>query len=224
MPCREIAPRAQRFRIFWMMAARFALGVLVAGCSPSPEFHPLPQGARVVVLGDSLVAGYGLAPEKAWPHLLAERSGWRIENAGVSGNTSAQGLDRLRAILGQGEAPEAVMVLLGGNDMLRRADEHVTRNNLRDAIAAVRAAGAQPILIAVPRPSLGAAFLRDLEDADFYSDVAKETGTPLIGSVLSDVLSRPDNKLDRLHPNEVGQRKIAELMVAKLSELGFLRR
>lgn len=200
------------------------LAVALAACSPAPPFPPLPADARVVVLGDSLVSGYGLSVERAWPAILSRAVGWRLDNAGVSGNTSEQGLARLADYLDTESPPAAVIVVLGGNDMLRKIPEGETRANLAAAIEQIRGAAAIPILVAVPRPSLAGAVLNELDDADFYAALAAEAKVPLIDSVFSDVLSDPALKLDRLHPNDAGQEELARRIADSLRELGLLGR
>lgn len=205
----------------WYLGVLLFAG-LVAGCGPSTKQSAFPAGSKVLVLGDSLAAGYGLSPDQAWPALLAGATGWSVENAGVSGNTAAQGLERLIARLEDGEIPVAVFILLGGNDMLRKVPEAETRANLDEAIRRIRLAGATPILIAVPRPSLTGAVLQSLDDAQFYSELAESNRVALIESIFSDVIGDPALKLDRLHPNAAGQREVARRLVADLRAKGFV--
>ncbi|HEY5762139.1 MAG TPA: GDSL-type esterase/lipase family protein [Rhodocyclaceae bacterium] len=193
----------------------------LAACSPSPPFSPLPTNARVLVLGDSLVSGYGLSVQRAWPALLSQTTGWQIENAGVSGNTSEQGLARLPDYLDVESPPAAVIVVLGGNDMLRKIPEAQTRANLATAIEKIRRVAAVPVLIAVPRPSLAGAVLQSLDDADLYAELAAESNVPLIESVFSDVLSESALKLDRLHPNDAGQQELARRIADAMRKLGL---
>jgi lysophospholipase L1-like esterase len=202
--------------------ALVALVALTAACGRSPSHTALPAGTRVLVLGDSLAAGYGLSPEQAWPALLEKETGWSVENAGVSGNTTAQGLERLESRLAAGDLPAAVFVLLGGNDMLRRVPEAETRANLTETIRQIREAGATPILIAVPRPSLAGAMLQGLDDAAFYAELAEANRVALIEAVIADVLSDPALKLDRLHPNADGQQEVVRRFVEVLREIGLL--
>jgi acyl-CoA thioesterase-1 len=211
-------------RASWFWVVLLWLSLVAAGCGkPAPRLPPLPPQAVVVVLGDSLAAGYGLPASAAWPALLAAESGWQVINAGVSGDTSAQGLARLGALL-DAHSPAAVLILLGGNDMLRQLPERDTRANLLAAIEQARSAGAQPLLLAVPRPSLAGAALRSLDDAEFYGEIAERAGVPLIAGVFAAVLADPENKLDRLHPNAAGQREIVRRMVPILRDSGLLAR
>ena len=100
---------------------------LLAACS-GKQAEPLPPGTVVLALGDSLTAGYGLAPEQAWPARPAEKTGWKIVNGGVSGDKTGDALARLPALLDE-HAPKLVLVTLGGNDMLHKLPETQTRGN-----------------------------------------------------------------------------------------------
>lgn len=208
----------------WRLGCIVWLFFVLTACSPAPPFSPLPANARVVVLGDSLVSGHGLSIERAWPALLSRETGWQVENAGVSGNTTEQGLERLADYLTVEPPPVAVIVVLGGNDMLRKLPEAVTRANLSAAIEQIRGAAAVPVLIAVPRPSLAGAVLQNLDDADFYSELAALNQVPLIELVFSEVLSEPALKLDRLHPNDAGHQELARRIADGLRDLGLLAR
>ncbi|HMM55131.1 MAG TPA: arylesterase [Candidatus Desulfobacillus sp.] len=193
---------------------------LLAACGAKEKAAPLPRGSTVLALGDSLTAGYGLDPAQAWPALLAAATGWRIVNAGVSGDTSAGGLARLPALL-DANTPRLVLVALGGNDMLRHLPEDETRANLARIIALARSRGAHVVLLAIPKPSIAGAVFRSLSDAPFYDELAREQGVPLLAGALADVLSDPDLKLDQLHPNAEGQHRLAEKLFDALSRLGF---
>lgn len=202
----------------WLLA--LWLGVVLAGCGDGRKAEPLPRGAVVIVLGDSITAAHGLSPEQAWTSVLAAQTGWQVINAGLSGDTTGGGRARLPALLDE-HRPAAVIVELGGNDMLRRLPASQTSANLEAMLAAIGAAGARPILMATPQPSIAGAVFANLSDAPFYADVAKRQGVPLIADVLADVLSKPDYKLDHLHPNAEGQRRVGEAAVKALRKLGL---
>ncbi|MCX7628069.1 MAG: arylesterase [Methylophilaceae bacterium] len=202
--------------IFWLL-----LLALLAACS-APRHAPIPAGATVLVLGDSLSYGTGAAAGEDYPTLLASRTGWNVINAGVPGDTTEGGLKRLPDLL-EAHAPQLLLVELGGNDFLRRVPLPQIRNNLKAILAQARVHGVPAVLVAVPRPNLFGAALRSLSDDPLYAELAAETHTPLIADVLSDTLSKNELKADPLHPNAEGYRKIADDMVDALKELGFLR-
>ena len=195
--------------------------VLLASCS-SPTEAPVAHGSTVVVLGDSISAGYGLTPEQSWVAHLGTASGWRMVNGGVSGDTSAQGLARLPALLEE-HRPAVVLILLGGNDFLRKQSLTELRANLSAIAAQSRQAAARPVLVAVPAPSIAGAALRSLSDHEVYADLAGDLKVPLVDDAVAGVLSRPEWKLDALHPNAEGHRELAARVAKKLRTLGMLR-
>lgn len=194
---------------------------LLAACSPE-KAAPLPPGSVVLALGDSLTAGHGVAPEQAWPALLAARTGWKIVNGGISGDKSGDALARLPPLLDE-HAPKLVLVTLGGNDMLRKRPEEETRANLARILELARGRDAQPVLLATPRPSVAGALFQSLSPPAFYAEIAEERKVPLIGDAVSEVLSDPDLKLDPLHPNAEGHAALAGKAFDALRKLGYVR-
>ncbi len=208
----------------WEVAVRagFAAALLLLAACGQPRHPPLPAGSPVLVVGDSISAGYGVAPEEAWPARLAAATGWQVTNAGVNGDTTADALARLPELM-ERHSPRLVLVEIGGNDMLRRIPESEIAANLDRMLAQIAERGAQPVLIGIPRPSvLGAAFSR-LTPAEFYEETANRNRAPLIGEAASEVLSAADLKLDPLHPNAAGHARLAEAARAELERFGFLR-
>ena len=195
--------------------------VLTAGCG-KPKENALPAGSRILALGDSLTAGYGVASSDAWPALLANRTRWIVVNGGVSGDTSAGALARLPALLEE-HRPALVLVTLGGNDMLRKVPEGETITNLGKMLAQVKANGAKAVLIATPKPSVAGAVFRNLSAADFYGKVAGDQGVPLIEDAIADVLSDPLMKGDPLHPNAAGHALLTKKLFDALKKIGFAR-
>jgi acyl-CoA thioesterase I len=195
--------------------------LLAAACS-QPKQAPLPPGTRVLALGDSLTAAHGVTPDEAWPALLAQRTGWVVINAGVSGDTSAGALQRLPALLDE-HTPALVLVTLGGNDMLRRLPQGQTVANLGQMITLIKARGAKAVLLATPKPSIAGAVFNNLSAADFYQKVAKEHQVPLIEDALPDVLSNTDLKADQLHPNVAGHALLSKKIFDALAAIGYAR-
>jgi acyl-CoA thioesterase-1 len=192
-------------RGFLATLAVLALGVLAA-----------PAGAdeRVIVaLGDSLTAGFGVAPEEAWPAVIdarLRREGYpyRVVNAGVSGDTTAGGLRRVDWVLRN--RPEVVVVALGANDGLRGLGTDAMQANLLAIVERFRGAGAR-VLVAgmeVP-PNYGTAYTRAFRSV--FPEVARRTGSPLMPFLLDGVAAdRRLNLADGIHPNAAGHRAIAE--------------
>lgn len=212
------------FQRVWRSLSRYMpvllLVVAAAACS-SRGGEPVPPGAVVLVLGDSISAGYRLSPEEAWPARLAERTGWSVVNGGVSGDTTGEARARLPALL-DAHQPILVIVELGGNDMLRRVPLSEARENLEGIVSEIREAGARPVLMAIPQPSVTGAVFQSLSDAPIYEELAAQLKVPLLDDVVSEVLSDPALKLDHLHPNAEGSRVLAEKAVKALQALGLL--
>ncbi|MBI4808985.1 MAG: arylesterase [Nitrosomonadales bacterium] len=196
--------------------------VLLAACGKDDKETAIPPGSPVLALGDSLTAGAGVAPEEAWPDLLAIRTGWVVINGGVSGNTSSDALKRLPALLEQ-HTPVLVLVTLGGNDMLRHISQQETVANLQNILTLIRANGAKPVLLATPQPSIAGVVFQHLSAPDFYRKLAEEQQIPLIEDAIADVLSDPQLKGDPLHPSAAGHAQLSEKIFAELQAIGYAR-
>jgi acyl-CoA thioesterase I len=203
--------------------------------SPRPKSPPVGSGPstaapssarrdrpRVVFLGDSLTAGYGLAEEQAFPALLGEllaADGHPIEvvNAGVSGDTSAGGLARLGWILRQN--PDVVMVELGPNDGLRGQPLAATESNLREIVQRCRAAGARVLLVGMQiPPNYGADYAGGFRA--LYPRLARELSVPLVPFLLAGVGGEPAlNQADGLHPNVEGEKIVARNVLPYLRDV-----
>lgn len=203
------------------IALLFVAIALVAACGSKAKEGALPPGSRVVALGDSLTAGFGVAPGEAWPELLANKTGWVVINGGVSGDTSSGALHRLPALLEE-HNPVLVLVGLGGNDMLRRLPEEETVANLGKILDAIKAHGAKPVLLATPKPSAMGAVFQNLSAADFYRKVAEEQQVPLIEDAIAEVLSDTQLKGDPLHPNAAGHALLAQKIYDALKAIGYV--
>ena len=197
-----------------------AAGAGLPGCDRKPATQPVPAGATVLALGDSLTSGVGASADTAYPTLLAARTGWNVINAGVSGNTSAQALERLPALL-QEHRPALVIVSIGGNDFLRRLSLETTRTHLRRIGEQARASGAQVLLVAVPELSLMAAAGR-LSDHPMYEEIAEDLKIPLHAKGWSSVLAQERLRSDPIHANAAGYAEFAQGLVGTLRQTGLL--
>jgi acyl-CoA thioesterase-1 len=175
---------------------------------------PAAAAERVIaVLGDSLTAGLGVAPDEAYPALLearVKRDGfdYRVVNAGVSGDTSSGGLRRVDWVLRL--QPDVLIVALGANDGLRGQPVALLRDNLVAIVQRARAARVRVLLAGMRVPTnYGAAYTRDF--AGVFPEVARKTGVPLVPFLLEGVAAEVRlNQPDGIHPNAAGQRAIAE--------------
>lgn len=170
---------------------------------------------RIVFVGTSLTAGFGVGPELAYPALIQQRIDsaglpFRVDNAGISGETSAGGLRRIDWSLQQ---PTAVLVLeLGANDALRGLDPELVERNL-DAVLK-RARDLHPridiLLLGMEAPpNLGESYTRRFRE--IYTRLARRHDTALVPFLLAGVAGDPARNLDDgIHPNVEGQRIVAE--------------
>ncbi|MDP2136001.1 MAG: arylesterase [Sulfuritalea sp.] len=204
--------------------ARYLFAVLLlllaVACGGEKKEAALPAGSKVLAMGDSLTAPHGVQPGEDWPTLLGQKTGWVVINAGVSGNTSAQALERLPALLDEHQ-PQLVLVSLGGNDMLRKMSQAQTVANLGRMLDLARNSGARAVLLATPKPSLAGAVFNSLSAAEFYAEVAKDKKVPLVADALPEVLSDTALKSDQLHPNAAGHALLSEKIHADLKRIGF---
>lgn len=184
---------------------------------------PVPAGATVLALGDSITHGTGAASGQDWPRLLAGMTGWHIVNAGIPGDTAQNARGRIGPLLNE-HRPALIIIELGGNDFLRRRSPVAVKEDLRDILRQAKASGAQVLLLAVPAPSLLAAVASRLSDAPLYQALAKEEGVGLVPDVLSDVLSDEELRADQIHPNAAGYRQLAEGLYARMHALGLVAR
>ena len=180
-----------------------------------PASPPSPTTERVlVVLGDSLSAGFGVDPAEAWPARIQEwirgaRLPWKLVNAGVSGDTTAGGLRRLDWVLRR--PVDALLIELGGNDGLRGLPLEATRTNLQAVIERTRAKypEARIVIAGMKMPdNLGEAYTRQFEG--LFRDLAEKHRLALIPFLLDGVGGRPELNLpDQIHPNAEGHRRVA---------------
>jgi acyl-CoA thioesterase I len=197
----------------WLAAAVFAYGAIAA---------PVGQPLRIVVLGDSLVAGFGIKPSEAFPaqleRALKER-GHAVEviNAGVSGDTTAGGLERLRwAVPGH---TGAVILELGANDALRGLDPGRAKANLDKIITILKASGAEVLLAGMLAPrNLGVTYTRAFDA--IYPELAAKHGLILYPFFLEGVaLTTKLNLDDGLHPNSRGVAEITKNILPSVEQL-----
>lgn len=174
----------------------------------------------LLILGDSLSAGYRMAANAAWPALLNEQ--WQaktpVVNASISGDTSQQGLARLPALLKQHQ-PRWVLVELGGNDGLRGFPPQQTEQTLRTIIKDIKAANAEPLLMQIHLP---ANYGRRYNEAfgAIYPALAKEFAIPLLPFFMEEVYLKPQwMQDDGIHPNRDAQPFIADWMAKRLAPL-----
>ena len=205
------------------LGAAALLGTALAGCGRSQgKAQPVPAGSTVLALGDSLTYGTGASAEASYPTVLAELTGWNVVNAGVPGDTSAQALARLPALLAE-HRPKLVIVSIGGNDFLRKLPESDTRTHVHAICKQSLDAGAQVLLVAVPRATVAAA-LGQMTDHALYAEVAKDLKIPLQREAWGEVLAQPDLRADAVHANARGYAQFARSVQGTAAAVGLLPR
>ena len=181
--------------------------------------HQPPSDPKILAFGDSLTYGFGTRdPEtQSYPAQLQRLTGQPVVNAGVNGETSAEGLRRIESLL-QRHRPGLVILCLGGNDILQRRSRQELKENLRGIILRIRSYGAKTLLVAVP--DFG---LLGLDPLPIYGELAEEYDLPLEEELLSGLLSQPSLKSDPIHPNARGYRQMAERIYRRLQKEGLLQ-
>ena len=196
----------------WLIAA------VAAGAIAQPRTTPV----RIVVLGDSLVAGFQLKASDAFPAQLEralKAKGHSVEviNAGVSGDTTANGLERLRWAVP--ERTDAVILELGANDALRGFDPVRTKSNLDKIITTLKSDGSEVLLAGMIAPrNLGEGYSRAFDS--LYPELAKKHGLILYPFFLDGVaLNGGLNLGDGIHPNAKGVAEITKRILPSVEEL-----
>jgi acyl-CoA thioesterase-1 len=170
----------------------------------------LGAGRTIVVVGDSLSSGYGMAAEQSWVAMLKQRLvregyGYEVVNASIAGDTSAGGLARLPRLL-QTHSPAVVVIELGGNDGLRGQPIDAIRDNLAKMIEQSQHSGARVALAAMQiPPNYGPTYTRALSAV--YPELAQRFNATLVDLSLADVALKPElMQGDGIHPNAAGQK------------------
>jgi lysophospholipase L1-like esterase len=187
--------------LIWLLL--LLLQLFAVGCDEVPPLASLGPEAVVLAYGDSLTRGTGADAGEDYPSLLGGMLERTVINAGVPGELSAEGLERLPGVLARYQ-PELVVLCHGGNDFLRRLDRQKTAANLAAMIEQIRDSGAEVVLVGVPQPGFGLAI------PEFYQQLAERYAIPYEDSILLDLLGDRDMKSDAIHPNATGYRLMAE--------------
>lgn len=180
---------------------------LVAGCERSPG--PLPEGAVILAFGDGITYGTGAGAGESYPAVLERLVGRKVINAGVPGETTAEGLRRLPGVLAE-TRPRLVIFCHGGEDMIRQVDAGQLIANLREMVRLIGEANAEVFIIAVPPPA------PHMQPGAFYNQIARDMKVPIEVNSLSNLLSRKEMKSEGLFLNAKGYAALAEAIAGRL--------
>lgn len=201
--------------------ALLALALTLAAAAAAPV-AAWAAPVRILMLGDSITAGYGLAPEDALPRQLQDRlrkDGFdaTVLDAGVSGDTTAGGRSRLAWALG--DKPTHVIIALGGNDLLRAIDPKDTRANLDAILAELKNRNIPTMLVGMMAPAnLGRGYAAEFDP--IYPELAKKYGVKLYPFLLDGVaLDAKLNQQDGIHPNSQGVKVIVDRLAPQVEML-----
>ena len=196
--------------------AALLLAACLAACGGAKhKLDKLDGSAVVLAFGDSLTFGTGALASESYPAILERRIGRKVVNAGVPGETSAQGLERLPEVLDEVK-PRLLILCHGGNDFLRRLDDARAAANVREMIQLARSKGIPVVLIATPKPGLPPSI------PTFYGEIATELGVPFEEGVIRTVLFDASLKSDMVHPNGAGYAQIAGAVEKVLKKAGAI--
>jgi len=193
------------------------LVILLNACGDTEKvFTPLAKDAVILAFGDSLTYGTGTDKNSSYPAILEKLTQHKVINKGVTGEISSEGLKRLTKLLDQYK-PSLLILIHGGNDILRKIPHEQTTANLRKMIALAKQRHINVVMLGVPSFSL---FL--LKSAEFYQQIAAEAAIPINLEILPDILSSSALKSDQVHPNAKGYQMMAEAIYKLLQDNGAL--
>lgn len=203
-----------RYGLAWRFLSVACVWILLSACSPH-SVKRLSTQDNILAFGDSLTFGVGAKAGEDYPSQLAELTGLEVNNSGISGETTSQGLSRFEDVLAETQ-PELIILLEGGNDILRNQNLQQTKANLSSMIKAAHKANIEVVLVGVPTKSLF------LSDASIYKELASEHRVIYVQDVVGDLLKQPKLKSDTIHLNGEGYRILAEEITATLLDAGII--
>jgi acyl-CoA thioesterase-1 len=177
----------------------------------------------VLLLGDSISAGYGMEQHEGWvtllnTHLVEKKSSYTILNASISGETTSGGLSRLPALLSQNQV-DYLLIELGGNDGLRGYSPKLIKNNLLQIIALAKKNSIKVFLMQINiTPNYGPRYNQMFNQ--IYVDVAKIEDIPLLPFFMQEIaLNKELMQEDGIHPNKTAQPFIRDIVAKQLKDL-----
>lgn len=187
---------------------------LLTGCS-SDQLDPLGRNAVILAFGDSLTVGVGTSEQQNYPAVLSQLTDRQVIASGVSGEVSSKGLQRLPGEL-ERVRPDLLILLHGGNDILRNGSAQTLEQNLEAMINLAQSKDIPVVLVGVPEKRLFS------DAAPLYSELAERHDLVFIEDLLADLLRESSMKSDAVHLNEQGYRALAQGIHQALQDAGAL--
>jgi acyl-CoA thioesterase-1 len=189
----------------------------LTACSEPPRtLTKLPDDAVILAFGDSLTYGTGASRLSDYPNILAELTSLEVINEGIPGEISEEGLERLPALLDEYQ-PKLLILIHGGNDLLRKIPSEQIAANLNKMIEEAASRHIEVVMLGVPQPNL-----LTLTSADLYQRIAEDRNIPVDLNTLPDILGDNSLKSDMIHPNDAGYQLMAGNIFKLLQEAGAL--
>lgn len=195
--------------------ATVCLFALLTFSCGGPQLSALDNDATILAFGDSLTAGKGVPAAQSYPTVLQQLTGLNVINAGISGEVTEDGLARLPQILDT-ESVDLMILIEGGNDILRNMDLNQTKQNLDQMIQLAKSRGIDVVLFGVPKKSLFS------DSADFYQELADKHDLIFEDEVIASMLRSPELKSDSVHFNQQGYYQLAVRAHELLQDHGAL--
>lgn len=210
--------RASNFPNFTTALGLSALLLAIAllqGCGERKLLSRISESATILAFGDSLTSGVGVSSTHSYPSALSRLSGRKVINAGISGEVTKQGLSRLAYVIDKTN-PDLMILLEGGNDILRNHNLAITKKNLSAMISIAKEQGVQVVLIGVPQKQLFS------DTAPLYRELAEEHKLVFEPELIANLMRKRKLKSDTVHFNKAGYQKMAEAIHELLRENGAL--
>ena len=187
----------------------------LCSCDQNQRLPILSEDAVILAFGDSLTYGTGAKSSESYPVILEQLAKRKVINAGVPGELSTQGLERLPDVINK-HHPDLLILCHAGNDILQRKDLNRAANNIREMLTIAHQQNIPAILLGVPE------FGIFLKTADLYQKIADELEIVFVKNIITDILSDQSLKSDSAHPNAKGYKMMAEQLAGILKETGAL--
>ena len=195
----------------------FLLTLFISSCSePKVALQKLSSDAVILAFGDSLTYGTGATDEQAYPSILTKLTAHEVINEGIPGEISKDGAKRLPGLLDEIQ-PEILILIHGGNDILKKIPRSETAKNLREMISSAKQRNIAVILLGVPEPKLFS-----LSSAEVYQTISDEFEIVTDLYTLPEILHDQDLKSDLVHPNAQGYYQMAENIYSLLERQGAI--